>query len=179
MLLGMGIIFLKSGQSFKSSDIEILSDESFSESATIVEVAGAVINPGVYQLKSGARIEDALIAAGGFASDADRVWIEKMINQAAPVKDGQKVYIKHLGEESADILGLSSGVEGALSSDVGGVININTASQKELESLPDIAQKRAQNIIEHRPYSTLEELVSKGAIGKSVFEKIKNQITIY
>ena len=182
MLLVMGIIFFKSGQSFRSSEVEILSNNNSLESA-IVEVAGAVINPGVYELKPGARIEDALIAAGGFSQEADRVWIEKMINQAALVKDGQKIYIPKEDEQSdlksAANFGEIVSNEGGVLSLGEGLINVNTASQKELEALVGIGPVYAQNIIEHRPYSTVEELVSKSAINKSVFEKIKNQITIY
>jgi competence protein ComEA len=181
-LLGLGIFFFQNQQNFKSSKVEIL-EEGNSTGDITIEVAGAVINPGVYQLASGARVEDALIAAKGFSADANRVWVEKMVNRAAVLKDGQKIYIPREDEQSSSVsAGNYEGVLGeneTFQGPVEGSININTASQSQLESLVGIGPVYAQNIIAHRHYSTLEELVSKGAIGKSVFEKIKNQITVY
>ena len=67
-------------------------------SKLVADVAGAVIKPGVYELKAGARINEALIAAGGLGEAADREWVEKNLNLAAKVTDGQKIYIPSEGE---------------------------------------------------------------------------------
>lgn len=175
LLLGIGVFFFKSQES-RSSGIEILNEEEARE--VVVEVAGAVISPGVYQLETGARIEDALIAAGGFSEDADRIWTEKMINRAALVTDGQKIYIPNENQSdpvSASFLGTSD----SISESQDALININNSTQKELESLWGIGPTYAQNIIEHRPYSSVEELLSKKIIKSNVYERNKDKLTVY
>lgn len=190
LFVGAGIFFFKSGTS-PSGKIEVLEEMTESDRGEIVlEVGGAVEKPGVYKLPDSSRVEDALIAAGGLSEDADRSWVEKSINRAAKIADGQKIFIPRIGEsplsgskqsgvlsakDSAGYQTVSMNFDGQGS----GLININSANQKELESLNGIGLKYAQNIIEHRPYSTIEEVVSKGAIPKHVFEKIKNEITAF
>jgi len=183
LLVGVGLFSSKkAGWLDSSSKVEVLESSTEGQDGiggVVVEVAGAVENPGVYQLSEGARIEDALIAAGGISADADREWMEKILNRAAKITDGQKIYIKHLEEESANILGVSSGSGGGLPANSEGVININTASQKELESLPGIGPVTAQNIIEHRPYSSVEELLQKKILKTNVYETNKDRLSVY
>jgi len=142
----------------------------------VVDVSGALEKPGVYELFEGARIQDALIAAGGLAEDADREYISKGINLAAKVSDGGKIYIPRVGERitvNADVLG--RGVAGG----VPAVININTASQSDLETLSGIGPVTAEKIIASRPYGSTDELVKKNVLGSKAFEKIKDKISIY
>ncbi len=183
LLVGVGLFSSKkAGWLDSSSKVEVLESSTEGQDGiggVVVEVAGAVQSPGVYQLSEGARIEDALIAAGGVSADADREWMEKILNRAAKITDGQKIYIKHIGEESANILGVSSGSGGGLPANSEGVININTASQKELESLPGIGPVTAQNIIEHRPYSSVEELLQKKILKTNVYETNKDRLSVY
>ena len=183
LLVGVGLFSSKkAGWLDSSSKVEVLESSTEGQDGiggVVVEVAGAVENPGVYQLSEGARIEDALIAAGGISADADREWMEKILNRAAKITDGQKIYIKHLEEESANILGVSSGSGGGLPANSEGVININTASQKELESLPGIGPVTAQNMIEHRPYSSVEELLQKKILKTNVYETNKDRLSVY
>ena len=183
LLVGVGLFSSKkAGWLDSSSKVEVLESSTEGQDGiggVVVEVAGAVENPGVYQLSEGARIEDALIAAGGISADADREWMEKILNRAAKITDGQKIYIKHLEEESANILGVSSGSGGGLPANSEGVININTASQKELESLWGIGPVTAQNIIEHRPYSSVEELLQKKILKTNVYETNKDRLSVY
>ena len=183
LLVGVGLFSSKkAGWLDSSSKVEVLESSTEGQDGiggVVVEVAGAVQSPGVYQLSEGARIEDALIAAGGISADADREWMEKILNRAAKITDGQKIYIKHIGEESANILGVSSGSGGGLPANSEGVININTASQKELESLPGIGPVTAQNIIEHRPYSSVEELLQKKILKTNVYETNKDRLSVY
>ena len=147
------------------------------------EISGEVQNPGVYKLTSGSRIDDLLTAAGGFSGKADRVWSGKYLNRAAVITDGQKVYIPSSNQQSNDLsANKSDGVKTDQS--VLGVtgshpVNINTASLTDLDSLPGIGPVYGQSIIEHRPYSTVEELLSKGALKKVVYEKIKDMVSIY
>lgn len=140
-----------------------------------VDVSGAVNTPGVYQLKEGSRIEDAVTAAGGFAQDANKEYISKYLNMAQKVSDGSKVYVSFEGEQSSGIQ--SGGTVAGVSANA--KVNINTASQAELEALPGIGPVTASKIISDRPYQASEDLLNKKVVNKSVFEKIKEQLVVY
>ncbi len=190
-LVLMGLIFLGSGiflfkKSQSDSEVEFVSTKNINDDEgqeVIVEIVGAVEKPGIYKLKQGSRINDLLVICGGLSFEADRNWVDKYVNRAAKLVDGQKYYIPKVGEqlnkESAIFLGGES--DGILG--VGGegqkLININTASQKELEDLPGIGPVYAKSIIDHRPYSNVEELLSKGALKPFVYEKIKDKVRVY
>ncbi|MBI2012688.1 ComEA family DNA-binding protein [Candidatus Curtissbacteria bacterium] len=161
--LGIGITLFK-GQ-ISNDDIQIISASPTGGTGEIVvHVDGAVAAPGVYKLTTDSRIGDAIKAAGGFAKDADTA----KVNLAAKIADGQKILIPKKGE--ADVKGLSLD---------GGLININTASEKELDTLPGIGPVTAQKIIASRPYSDSGELLSKKVVSGSVYEKIKGLITVF
>lgn len=184
ILVGLGVFFAKDSANFEGDKVEVL--ESATEggdvgSELVVEVSGSVESPGVYKLASGARIEEALIAAGGVSENADREWMEKFLNRAAKISDGQKIYIPKEGESINSIKGTTSatGISEGGGVDQGGLININTATQKELESLWGIGPVYAQNIIEQRPYSSPEELLSKKVIKQNVYDKNKDKLTVY
>ena len=181
ILLACGIIFWKSGISSGSSKVEVLSSSTSSpaESELTVEVSGEVVKPGVYKMDTDARVNDLLIVAGGLSGDADRDWIDKYLNKASKLTDGQKIYIPQSGETSANKHGVDQTGSSSNLGNSDNLVNINTSGLKELDSLPGIGPTYAQNIIDHRPYSTLEELVSKGAVKQNLFEKIKDQISIY
>ena len=149
-----------------------LSGEKFGNQVT-VDVAGAVEKPGVYKLPSGSRIGDALVSAGGLSAEADREWVAKTLNLAEEVKDGGKVYIP----EKSQIINsqMANGEQGKSTN----LININTASVGELDSLPEIGEARAKAIIANRPYGSSAELVSKAKIPASVYAKIKDLVSIY
>ena len=185
ILIGAGIIFAKSSF-FEEPKIEVLESSSEiapAEKELVVELAGSVEKPGVYKLPEGARVEDLLIASGGFSADADREWIAKMINRAAKLVDGQKLYIAKVGEQSDVLTAKNEGdikvYQQGQGTGAGATININTAGQKQLEELPGIGPVYAQSIIEHRPYSSVEELVSKGALKSGVYEKVKELIIVF
>ncbi|MFZ2202015.1 MAG: ComEA family DNA-binding protein [Microgenomates group bacterium] len=130
-----------------------------------MDVSGAVEQPGVYQLASGARIKDVLVAAGGLTDKADRDFVSTTINLAAKVADGDKIYIPTAG----------SAVAGAAT----GRVNLNKASSGELEGLPGIGSARAGAIIEHRPYASVDDLVTKKIISAGVLNKIRDKIAVY
>lgn len=185
VLIGGGFIFLKKSFGVPSTKVEILqSAQSIEGDGEITaEISGAVINSGVYKLKNGSRIDDLLITAGGFSEDADRVWAEKYLNRAAKLTDGQKVYAISLSEQSESSSAKSGGgyqtISSNFSSDSNKFININSASVSELDSLSGIGPVYAQKIVEHRPYSKTEDLVTSGVITQTLYEKIKNSITTY
>ena len=128
-----------------------------------VYISGAVMSPGVYSLPEGSRVEDAILAAGGFASGAE----EDSINLALKLEDGQQI----------DVPGI------VLTSHVTiGRININTASAAELDTLPSIGSTTAQAIVdyrlEHGDFVTIQDIQHVPGIGPATFEKIKDYITV-
>lgn len=139
-----------------------------------IDVSGAVKKSGVYQLKEGSRIEDAVLAAGGFSEQASQEYIAKYLNMAQKLVDGSKVYVPVEGEQgTVNQAGVVAGVNTQAK------VNINTASSAELEALPGIGAVTAEKIISSRPYQGVEDLLSKKVVGKSVFEKIKDQLVVY
>lgn len=171
--IGLLLLLIGVFQAFtqKSNEPEIVFEESKEREVAIelvVDVGGAVMNPGVYKLASISRMVDALAAAGGLSEDADREFVEKNINLAGKISDGIKIYIPRAGEE---IL-----AEDSESGSAGPVLNINVASSQDLETLPGIGEVTAQKIIEGRPYASTDELLNKKIIGSSTYEKIKDKI---
>lgn len=138
-----------------------------------VDVAGAVEWPGVYKLPSGSRIGDALVMAGGLAGNADREWVAKTINLAEVVKDGGKIYVPAKQEQGRTE---NKNIEYG---EAQGRVNINTASVGELDRLEGIGEVRARAIIDNRPYGSTLELVSKAKIPESVYDDIKDQVSVY
>jgi competence protein ComEA len=185
ILVCFGAFYFKSGLISGGTKVEVLNvtTQDLTQKEMAVEISGQVQKPGVYKLPNGSRIEDLLIVAGGFSVDADGLWVDKYLNRAAKLTDGQKIYVPAVGEQSGSTSAKNSGADQTVSTNFGdqgsGLVNVNTASAKELDSLPGIGPVYAQNIIEHRPYSTTEELVSKEAIKQSLYDKIKDKITIY
>lgn len=198
ILLGVfGLLFLLYGLissvTHKNQPGEILSEgaSDVAEASTIagvntkeaeitLDVEGAVIHPGVYKLSKDARIQDALIAAGGMNGKADRDKVSKNLNLATKVIDGGKIYIPFIGD-TEPISGGSgnTGESSTMSNDsTTGLININTSSLEQLDVLPGIGPATATKIINNRPYGSVEELLSKKSVGQSVFEKIKSKISI-
>ena len=188
LLLGLLLIFLglniNKKKGLSSDKIEILntgSETLKNYSEIVVEIAGQVERPGVYKLTNGSRVEDLLIAAGGVSGSADRVWMNKFLNRAAKLSDGQKVYIPSSGEQSSDASAKNSAgyqtTSSVLGAEKGGLVNVNNASLSELDTLPGIGPVYAQNIIDHRPYSNIEELRTRSVLSPSLYTKIKNLIT--
>ena len=146
------------------------SEISDSSDTILIDVSGAVVNPGVYSLPASSRISDALERAGGITSEADTTYIAKAINKAQILQDGQKVFIPLAESEGAGVAAADTQSQ---------MININTASVSELDVLPGVGQVTADKIIANRPYTSLEDLINKKSVSQSVFEKIKDKITLY
>jgi competence protein ComEA len=167
MFLGLGLLQLY-GPNCAELVFETAANVECSGDLTAikVDVDGEVAKPGLYSLKPDARVQDALIAAGGLTPNANR----RAINLALKVADGQKIYVPAVGEVSA--------VQSTVLSAQSELISINQASESELDKLPGVGPVTAQKIIDFRPYSSIEELVSKKAVGEKVFEKIRDLITL-
>lgn len=157
------------------------SAKSSSAAEVYVDVDGAVVSPGVYRLKDGARVAQAIDAAGGLAPEADVTGL----NRASKVVDGQKIHVPTVGEQQASIAeagvdcgaSASSGVSGAT-----GLVNINTASAAELQTLSGIGPSMAQSIIDERTkngaFSSVDDLMRVSGIGEKKLAKIKDCICV-
>ncbi len=148
-----------------------------SQKTLSVDVSGAVSKPGVYDLSDGSRIEDAVALAGGFTEGVNKEYISKSLNMAQKLSDGTKIYIPFEGEQPARIA--TQSVAGGGNTSNNSSVNINTATQAELESLPGIGPVTASKIISDRPYQTIEDLLNKKIVSKTVFDKIKDQLVLY
>lgn len=134
-----------------------------------VYVSGAVVNPDVYTLDADSISQDALNAAGGATEDAD---LER-VNLAQSLQEGQHLHFPHVGEPST-----SDTVDAGIS----GPVNINTATQEELEALPGIGPALAERIVAYRqengPFEQIEDIQNVSGIGGATFENIRDQITV-
>ena len=155
---------------------ETAADSAAPENASgevVVHVAGAVSSPGVYTLPADSRVDDAVRAAGATA-DADL----SQLNLAQKLADGQKITVPVAGAAPAD----GNSAATTADNDNGGLININTATQEELESLPSIGEVRAQAIItyreEHGGFRTIDELKEVSGIGDKIFADISPHVTV-
>lgn len=151
-------------------------DSEESEEEVTVDVKGAVKNPGVYQLRAGARVHDALQKAGGLLPDAE----SKSINQAQKLTDEAVVYVAKVGEEGADVTQASQTPAGT--GETSGLVNLNTATEAELQTVSGIGQKKAQDIIAYREangkFKSVDELKNVSGIGAKTLEKLKDYVTV-
>ena len=142
-----------------------------------VDVGGAVLKPGLIVLDEGARVNDAVQAAGGFTEAADT----SAVNLAAPLADGEKLYVPSQGESGAGASSASAQPAGQTGS-VSGRININTATLDELDELPGVGPATAQAIIEDREangrFESLEDIMRVSGIGEKKFEKLEDAISV-
>ena len=142
----------------------------------VVHITGAVPRPGVYALPEGARVQDAISAAGGFLAEADK----EFINLARILEDGEMLEIPYVEGFSPVIpTPVQTIITGGSDTDL---ININTASSLELESLPSIGPTTAQKIIDYRtengPFFSTEDIINVSGIGPGIYERIKDLITV-
>lgn len=181
IFIAIGLITVFSQSSNKSSDLQFQAGSSSkiepqissSQGKIVIDIEGAIIKPGIYSLSSDSRMHDLIVASGGLSAQADRDWFAKNLNQAQKLTDGQKVYIPRVGEDISTAA--STSVMG-ITSDSSTLIDINSASLKDLDSLPGIGPVTAQKIVDNRPYSSINDLLSKKVVTSSEFEKIKDKI---
>ncbi len=175
------------GQTEDAENGQNQTNEATDDTAYIyVFVCGAVKEEGVYELSYDARAEQALIAAGGFTEDADT----DAVNLAATLTDGQQLYFPTEEEvasgswqSSGDGTGNSGTADtasnGASTSDK---VNINTADKEELMTLSGVGEVKAESIISYREangnFSSTEDIMNVSGIGESLYQKIKDSITI-
>jgi competence protein ComEA len=170
-----------------TSFVENILEKDDKNKEIIVHITGAVKKNGIVKLKDGARIYDAIEMAGGSTDDADL----SKINLAYVLEDGQKVYIPKIGEinqENAEeeYITFEYGNNKNIIQDYnkGGneKVNINTANQTELETLPGIGTATAEKIIDYRnkngKFSSIEDIQNVKGIGNAKYENIKESICV-
>lgn len=187
LIMGIGLIVVGIGMNYRESQretkVELVRNGAVSVSQSDIKVKidieGEVIKPGVYELVVGSRVNDVLVAAGGLAEMADREWVDKNLNKAQVVADGQKIYIPRRQLTQSDG---QAGVLGDQSdrSSQDELININTAGVEELDRLPGIGVALANRIIDYRNknggFRDVNELKLVSGIGDKLFEKISNEL---
>lgn len=138
-----------------------------------VHAAGAVARPGVVEVPAGARVSDVVTAAGGAAGDANL----DLVNLAAPVKDGERIYIPRHGEATPAVVASSSGAHSGGGDTSSAIVNINEADQAALETLPGVGPATAKAILdyrtEHGRFRSVDDLLNVRGIGPSKLEQIK------
>lgn len=150
----------------------------------VVHVAGQVVTPGVYQLPEGSRVQDAVKAAGGPSQQGDI----NALNLAAPVLDGQKITVTRPGEAPPDpsVAAGSVGGSGGPAPDAAGMpgtkVNLNTATQAQLEELPSVGPVLAGRIMAYRQskgrFTSARQLLEVSGFGPKKYEALKGLITV-
>ena len=179
LLVGVGGLLPKKEEAVEESEAVVTTvlAEKTEESTTLeavifVDIKGAVKKPGVYQMKAGDRVKDAIDAAGGLTAEAD----SQKVNLAQRVEDQMVIVVPKVGEEAEAI---PAGVTSKETSKEGKV-NINTATVEELKTLKGVGEKKAEAIIEYRKkngsFKTKEDLMKVRGIGKKLFESFEERI---
>ena len=179
LLVGVGGLLPKKEEAVEESEAVVTTvlAEKTEESTTLetvifVDIKGEVKKPGVYQMKAGDRVKDALDAAGGLTVEAD----SQKVNLAQRVEDQMVIVVPKVGEEAEAI---PAGVTSKETSKEGKV-NINTATVEELKTLKGVGEKKAEAIIEYRKkngsFKTKEDLMKVRGIGKKLFESFEERI---
>jgi len=141
----------------------------------IVDVEGAVVEPGLQSLPAGSRLADAISAAGGYGGQVDLPAAARELNLATQLTDGQQVYVPRLGD-SAVAAPSAPGAGGA----AGGLVDLNSATPEELDALPGIGPVTVQKIVaarQERPFSSLDDAVERGVLNNGQLEKIRDLAT--
>lgn len=173
-LLGTGLLlFINSPP--RGEPVQLLPPPT--PAAIVVHISGAVNNPDIYTLPHDSRVQDAIDAAGGMLAGAD----SEALNLAATLQDGVQLRVPTQAESAAAPPAISSPLTTSIQSN-DGLININTATQEELETLPGIGPAKAQAIIDHRQqngdFAEIRDIQDVTGIGPATFESLRDLITI-
>lgn len=170
----------QTNENYENLEIEDVSktEEKVEITKIKVHIAGSVVTEGIIELEEGARVADAIKEAGGTTADANT----KKINLAQKLQDGQKIYIPNQNETEEDIMeNLGETIE-ENSINSSSRVNINTATQTELELLSGIGPSIASKIISYRKengkFKTIEDIKNVPGIGEAKFNSIQDQITV-
>ncbi len=190
ILVGVAILiclgssfFLQKSDELK--EIEVLEDDVQKEKVVQIikiSITGAVVKPGMYDVPKGTRAEEAIAQAGGLTEEAD---LEKF-NPARICRDGMQIRVAKLSKGKTNVKNNSPGnnvLQGAVKVSneqvqKNSLVNLNTATLSELESLPGIGSSTAKKILENRPYSSIADIQKVKGIGSAKFEKMKSFLRV-
>lgn len=172
--------FTSSNTPESSNTENAVTKEGENKGPLLVDVKGAVHRPGIYKMDHGERVADAIEKAGGFVEKADK----DLINLAQKVQDEMVISIPKEGEVVEGGFEMSSGsVQSKDDHQTTNSVNINTADQSELETLPGVGPSKAQAIIKHReengPFDSAEAITDVTGIGEKTFENMKDAIQVH
>ena len=174
-ILGVGLLLLAVSQP-RGQAVQL--SPPATAAPLIVHITGAVVDPGVYSQPPGSRVMDAIQAAGGLTTDADST----LINLAKMVEDGMQIWVPKQLVGDLETINPEKVQENPVAGNLGTLININTATQTELETLPGIGPVTAEAIIQYRqengPFSEIQGIQAVSGIGPVTFEKIREFITV-
>jgi competence protein ComEA len=184
--LGLGIYLtlipptspLESEMALAVDEIEAIAETPAETGKIVIDIAGGIKEPGVYKLNTGDIIEDAIEKSGGFSDKADIDEIARSINRAELLNNHSKIYIPKIGDNKIVYMNPTSNSYASTQS----LININTATSKELETLTGIGEITAQRIIDYRlengNFQTVEDIKNVTGISDNKFANIKDDIRI-
>jgi len=171
------IVFIANEPAYSPDSTSNVNETPPQAAKILVHIAGAVNNPGVYELDEGVRINDVLNAAGGAAENADLT----KVNLAAFAIDAMQIIIPELGEDLDEVL-IYPEDTGQTQPNSSGLININTATSAELQTLPGVGPVMAENIINYREanggFKTVDELINVSRIGAATLERLRPLVRI-
>ena len=175
LVLGLAVILLLSGLAFREitrpapPPAFVIHSPASSDGPVVVHVAGAVAAPGVYELQPGARLHDALAAAGGVAPEADA----RALNLARPLRDGERVDVPGAPRSLARLIPPP---------ETGEAIDINTASAAQLVVIRGIGEAYSRRIVDSRvvdgPFTSVDDLVARRILPQATLEAIRDSITV-
>jgi competence protein ComEA len=142
----------------------------------VVDVQGAVIRPGLVAVPPGGRIGDAIALAGGFAANVDLAAASDALNLAHQVTDGLKVVVPAMGTTA-----MADASVGTSSRAAGGPVDLNRATEAELDGLPGVGPATIAKIVGARaqaPFTTVDELLSRGIVGEATFGKVRDLVSV-
>lgn len=196
ILVGVIFIIYKNNQSINEDVVDIFKEEPLEKTEEpkkeikkiIVDIKGMVANPGVYEVEEGKRVNDIILLAGGLLDNADT----SLINLAKIVEDEMTIIIysnKEVLEKYKEevcvcdcpLINNSACIENN-DKEENKIININTGDYNELMKIPGIGESKAKSIIKYREeygnFNTIEDIKKVSGIGDSLFEDIKEYITV-
>ena len=188
-VISMAIYLVNNKTSIDDEEIPVYVNQNTQK--IFVDVSGEVNKPDVYEVTPGERLNNVIGKAGGLTENADNKFFYRNFNQARILSDQEKIYIPSIWEvdngyfsenpqavnntiSSQQSFGFAQD-KSALNNEL---ININSASFEELDTLPGVGKITGEKIINNRPFKALDELINKKIVSKSVFENIKSLIEL-